>query len=101
VNNGGYPSWTDTVCSRYDWSKRLAVPTSALRDIPAHPAVVDAELRCPRAQHFFRLLKAACDKLAVHAFALLHLNQDLKPLTLIERQQRPIGRYGDKFFPKV
>jgi bifunctional non-homologous end joining protein LigD len=80
----------------HDWSKRLAVLAEALRGIPAHSAVVDAELCFPGpdgAPNFFRLLKAAFssqgDGLAVYAFDLLHLNgQDLKPLTLIERRQR-------------
>jgi bifunctional non-homologous end joining protein LigD len=81
----------------YDWSKRLAALAEALRSIPAHSAVVDAELCFPGpdgAPGFFRLLKAAFgnqgDELAVYAFDLLHLNgQDLKPLQLIERRQCP------------
>ena len=79
----------------HDWSKRLAALTNALRAIPAHSAVLDAEL-CflgpDGAPDFFRLLKAAFrsqgGELAVYAFDLLHLNsQDLRPQPLIERRQ--------------
>ena len=71
----------------HDWSKRLAGLADALRAIPAHSAVLDAELCFPGpdgAPDFFRLLKAAFRnqgrELAVYAFDLLHLNgQDLKP----------------------
>src|SRR5262249_5299853 len=75
-----------------DWSKRLSALTGALRGIPAHSAVVDAELCFPGpdgAPDFFRLLKAAFGnrgrELVVYAFDLLHLNgQDLRPQPLIE-----------------
>ena len=80
----------------HDWSKRLIALSDALRGIPAHSAVLDAELCFPGpdgAPDFFRLLKAAFTnqggELAVYAFDLLDLNgQDLKPLPLIERRQR-------------
>jgi len=79
----------------HDWSKRLSALTGALRGIPAHSAVVDAELCFPGpdgAPDFFRLLKAAFGnqgrELVVYAFDLLHLNgQDLRPQPLIERRQ--------------
>jgi bifunctional non-homologous end joining protein LigD len=79
----------------HDWSKRLSALTEALRGIPAHSAVVDAELCFPGpdgAPDFFRLLKAAFGnqgrELVVYAFDLLHLNgQDLRPQQLIERRQ--------------
>jgi bifunctional non-homologous end joining protein LigD len=68
----------------------------ALRGIPAHAAVVDAEVCFPGtdgAPSFFRLLKTAFHnqgrELVIYAFDLLHLNgQDLRPLPLIERRQR-------------
>ena len=80
----------------HDWSKRLVALSEALRGIPAHSAVLDAELCFPGldgAPDFFRLLKTAFanqgGELAVYAFDLLHLNgQDLKPLSLIERRER-------------
>jgi len=80
----------------HDWSKRLIALSDALRGIPAHSAVLDAELCFPGpdgAPDFFRLLKAAFTnqggELAVYAFDLLDLNgQDLKTLPLIERRQR-------------
>jgi len=83
-------------CRGHDWSKRLVALSEALRGIPAHSAVLDAELCFPGpdgAPDFFRLLKAAFTnqggELAVYAFDLLDLNgQDLKPLPLIERRQR-------------
>jgi bifunctional non-homologous end joining protein LigD len=79
----------------HDWGKRLTALAEALRGIPAHSAVVDAELCFPGpdgAPDFFRLLKAAFHdqgrELAVYAFDLLHLNgQDLRPLPLLERRQ--------------
>jgi len=79
----------------HDWSKRLAALAEELRDIPAHSAIVDAELCFPGpdgAPDFFRLLKAAFRgqgrELAVYAFDLLHLSgRDLMPLPLIERRQ--------------
>jgi bifunctional non-homologous end joining protein LigD len=79
----------------HDWSKRLAALTEALRGIPAHSAVIDAELCYPGldgAPDFLRLLKAAFhnqgSELAVYAFDLLHLNgRDLTSLPLIERRQ--------------
>ena len=46
----------------HNWSKRRAGLTEALRGIPAHSAVVDAELCFPGldgAPDFFRLVKTA------------------------------------------
>jgi len=79
----------------HDWNRRLSALTEALRGIPAHSAVVDAELCFPGpdgAPDFFRLLKAAFGsqggELVVYAFDLLHLNgQDLRHLPLNERRQ--------------
>jgi bifunctional non-homologous end joining protein LigD len=79
----------------YDWSKRLTGLVDALRAIPAHSAVLDAELCFPGpdgAPDFFRLLKAAFQnqggELTVYAFDLLLLSgRDLRPLPLIERRQ--------------
>jgi len=79
----------------HDWGKRLTAITEALRGIPAHSAILDAEL-CFQgpdgAPDFFRLLKAAFRsqgrELAVYAFDLLHLNgQDLRSQPLIERRR--------------
>jgi bifunctional non-homologous end joining protein LigD len=78
-----------------DWSKRLTALVEDLRGIPAHSAVLDAEL-CfsgpDGAPDFFRLLKAAFgnqgSEFVVYAFDLLHLNgRDLTSLPLIERRQ--------------
>jgi bifunctional non-homologous end joining protein LigD len=87
----------------HEWSRRLAAPAEALRRIPAHSAVLDAELCFPGpdgAPDFFRLLKVAFQnqgrELVVYAFDLLHMNgQDLRPLPLLERRQhleRLLGR---------
>ena len=87
----------------YDWSTRLSALAEELRAIPAHSAVVDAELCFPDrngAPDFFRLLKAAFEsqgrELVVYAFDLLHLNgRDLIPLPLVERRtflERLLGR---------
>ena len=79
----------------HDWSKRLAALAEELRDIPAHSAIVDAELCFPGpdgAPDFFRLLKTAFhnqgSELAVYAFDQLYLNgRNLIPVSLIERRQ--------------
>jgi bifunctional non-homologous end joining protein LigD len=78
-----------------DWGKRLTALVEDLRGIPAHSAVLDAELCFPLpggAPDFFRLLKSAFRsqgrELVVYAFDLLHLNgRDLTALPLIERRQ--------------
>jgi bifunctional non-homologous end joining protein LigD len=78
-----------------DWGKRLSALAEDLRGIPAHSAVLDAELCFPGpdgAPDFFRLLKSAFGSqgrdLVVYAFDLLHLNgRDLTPLPLSERRQ--------------
>jgi bifunctional non-homologous end joining protein LigD len=78
----------------HEWGKRLAALAEAMRGIPAHSAVLDAEL-CfpePNGAHFFQLLKTAFgsqgNELVVYAFDLLHLNgQDLTSSPLIERRQ--------------
>jgi bifunctional non-homologous end joining protein LigD len=79
----------------HDWSKRLAALAEDLRGVPAHSAVVDAELCFPvpdGAPDFLRLLKSAFgsqgSELVVYAFDLMHLNgRDLTPLPLIERRE--------------
>jgi bifunctional non-homologous end joining protein LigD len=79
----------------YACSKGLSALVEDLRGIPAHSAVIDAELCFPDRNgepDFFRLLKTAFEsqgrELVVYAFDLLHLNgRDLTPLPLIERRR--------------
>ena len=80
----------------YDWTKRLAVLADALRTIPTHSAILDAELVFPGADGVpnfaalrWAMRKQRAHELAVYAFDLLHLSgEDLKPLPLSGRRRR-------------
>jgi len=70
----------------YNWTNRLPILAEVLTGIPAHAAILDAELcllGADGAPNFYRLLarmQRRQHELAVYAFDLLHLDgEDLRP----------------------